>query len=65
MFKRKKKRKIDNKALWKGKRIDNGKWAICRCLISYKGLVYLGQYGRYINTSVMLDSNTICQYTWC
>lgn len=63
MFKRKKKRKIDNRVLWKGKRIDNGKWAICRCLISYKGLMYLGQCGRYINTSVMLDSNTICQYT--
>ena len=63
MFKRKKKRKIDNRVLWKGKRIDNDKWAICRCLISYKGLVCLGQCGRYINTSVMLDSNTIRLYT--
>ena len=63
MFKRKKKRKIDNRVLWKGKQIDNDKWVICRCLISYKGLVYLGQCGRHINTFVMLDPNTICQYT--
>ena len=63
MFKRKKKRKIDNKVLWKGKRIDNGKWAICRLVLSYKGFVYLSQCGHNINTSVILDPNTVCQYT--
>lgn len=62
MFKRKKKRKIDNRVLWKGKRIDNDKWAICH-LISYKGFVYFSQCGYDINTPVILDSNTICQYT--
>lgn len=63
MFKRKKKRKIDNRVLWKGKRIDNGKWAICH-LVSYKGFVYLSQYGHNINTSVILDSDTVCQCTY-
>lgn len=62
MFKRKKKRKIDNRVLWKGKRIDNDKWAICH-LISYRGLVYLGLCGHIINALVILDPDTICQYT--
>lgn len=63
MFKRKKKRKIDNRVLWKGKRIDNDKWAICH-LISYKGFVYLSQCGHNINTPVILDPNTVCQCTY-
>lgn len=62
MFKRKKKRKIDNRVLWKGKQIDNDKWAICH-LIAYRGLVYLSLCGDITNTPVMLDPNTICQYT--